>query len=212
MNISISRSTQDDHAQALYEVAERQHGLFTARQAVEAGFDQRNHPYHVKKGHWLKLYRGIYRLARFPHSDEEQYVLWTLWSSDRKGKPQGVISHASALDLYDLSDYASAKIHLSVPKRFRRSAPVPKEIVLHRGEVPRSDVQERSSYRVTTVVRTLADVILENAISPEFIEQAVDQAFARGWITGSDLDDLGQRVGVTGGWADTFINRKRNAS
>ena len=31
-------------AETLYQVAESQQGLFTARQAVQAGYDERNHP------------------------------------------------------------------------------------------------------------------------------------------------------------------------
>ena len=36
----------------LQQVAGEQRGFFTARQAVQAGFDARNHTYHVKAGNW----------------------------------------------------------------------------------------------------------------------------------------------------------------
>ena len=59
-------------SEALYQVAESQQELFTARQAVQAGYDERNHPYHVKTGNRVKEYRGIYRLKNFPYSPDSQ--------------------------------------------------------------------------------------------------------------------------------------------
>ena len=41
-------------SEILYQVAEGQQGLFTARQVIQAGYDERNHPYHIKSGNWIK--------------------------------------------------------------------------------------------------------------------------------------------------------------
>ena len=77
----------------LYVIAERQQGFFTAAQAVACGYPMSSHVYHPKAGTWRREYRGIFRLVRFPMSDDAQYVLWTLWSRNRQGVPQGVYSH-----------------------------------------------------------------------------------------------------------------------
>jgi len=52
--------------QTLFEIAASQYGLFTAKQAIKAGFKKNNHPYHVQVGNWVREWHGIYRLARFP--------------------------------------------------------------------------------------------------------------------------------------------------
>ena len=56
----------------LFELANDQQGLFTAKQAEQVGFVSNNHSYHVKTGNWIREGRGLYRLAHFPKSPEEQ--------------------------------------------------------------------------------------------------------------------------------------------
>src|SRR3989338_5558399 len=110
-------------SESLYAVAERQQGYFTAEQAKKAGFKDNTHPYHVKVGNWIREYRGIYRVARFPHQDENELALWSLWSGNRQGRIQGVFSHQTALNLFELTDLMPAKLHMTVPRGFRRSSP-----------------------------------------------------------------------------------------
>ena len=63
---------------ALFEITEQQQGYFTAKQATESGYQLGNQAHHVKSGNWVRVERGIYRLARFPQSDEEQLVIYSL--------------------------------------------------------------------------------------------------------------------------------------
>ncbi len=181
---------QKDFQQKLYEVAEGQAGYFTAKQAELAGFAKKNHAYHVKTGNWLRVERGIYRLAQYPVTDDAHYVVWSLWSRSRDDdKPQGVLSHETALGLHELSDVNPSKIHLSVPKNFRRSRTTPKTLVLHFDDVRASDTVARHGFRVTKPLRTLIDVASEGKLSREFIEQALKQALKRGLISRKELRD-----------------------
>src|ERR1035437_14250 len=66
--------------EALFQIAEQQQGYFTAKQAAEVGYPLGSQAHHVKSGNWVRVERGIYRLARFPQSDEEQLVIYALWS------------------------------------------------------------------------------------------------------------------------------------
>ena len=50
----------------LFDIAGSQDDYFTMAQALEAGFGRNTHSYHVKAGNWVREYRGIYRLVRFP--------------------------------------------------------------------------------------------------------------------------------------------------
>jgi hypothetical protein len=175
----------------LFVIADQQQGFFTSLQAIQAGFQDAVHPYHVKKGHWEREMRGIYRLVRYPRSDEAQYVALSLWSRNRKGVPQGVLSHETALSIYELSDVNPAKIHMSVPKGFRRQAGIPKVLVLHYGPgYDDSELQEHRGFRVTRPARTVRDMLFRESANPEIIEQALRDGYQTGHITVKELKAL----------------------
>ncbi len=158
----------------LFDIADRQQGFFTSRQAIQAGFQDAVHPYHVKQGHWIREMRGVYRLARYPQSDSAHYVILSLWSRDRKGIPQGVLSYETALNIYNLSDVNPSRIHMSVPKGFRRQARIPKVLTLHYGPpYEEGDLQKRGGYLVTRPARTVRDMLSNGSANPEIIEQAL---------------------------------------
>lgn len=175
-------------ADRLYGLAESQQGYFTAGQAVACGYPTSSHVYHLKRGSWLREGRGIYRLARFPASDEGQYVRWTLWSRNRQGVPQGVISHQTALALFELSDLIPAQIHMTVPPGFRRNSTIPKVLVLHRGEMMDGDVEARQGYRVTRPLRAVADLLDAPAVSLGHLRQALKEGLERGLIARAEME------------------------
>lgn len=173
---------------SLYQIAASQAGYFTTGQAIKAGFQDSTHPYHVRTGSWRREWRGIYRLARYPNSDDSHYVLWSLWSRNREGIPQGIYSHETALALYDLTDVMPAKIHMTVPRSFRRHSQVPQVLDLHFGQILSNEIEEREGYRVTKPMRTIIDLALEELISSEIINQALREGKQRGLITHSVVD------------------------
>jgi len=181
----------------LLEIAESQQGYFTSRQAEECGFAPPNFHRKVKSGLWVKeRLRGIYRLANYPFMPDSHLVLWTLWSADKHGNPQGVWSHETALSIHKLSDVAPVKLHLSVPAKFRKSTKIPKNLCLHFvDEIPSADVEIRQGYRVTTPVRTLTDVIQEETTQHEQIERsildlALQKSLFQGILTTQEMEEL----------------------
>lgn len=95
----------------LYDVAERQAGYFTTAQAREAGFTQPQLTYYTRSGRFLRVKWGIYRLALFPSTPHEDlFVAWL------RAGPAAVISHDSALALYELSDALPDRIHVTAPR------------------------------------------------------------------------------------------------
>ncbi len=167
----------------LFEIAESQQGYFTFQQAVIAGFSDKNHTYHVKSGDWVKVFRGIYRLAKYPVGEREELVLWYLWSRNRLDIPQGVYAYYTALDIYELSDYMPSKLHMTVPKKFRRTAKNPAILILHREDLHDDEIVMKQGYKVTTPLRTLIDVIEEGVLAEDLLVQAVNNAKEKGLIT-----------------------------
>ena len=145
----------------LYESAQGQGGFFTTRDALEAGFKDNVHPYHVRSGNWVRERRGVYRLAQFPLPARPDLMVWQLWSRNRQDQPQGVFSHATALTLHDLSDAMPAKLDMTVPPGFQRMAAIPEVLRLHRARLTARDVETIDGVRVTTPLRTLIDVIVD---------------------------------------------------
>ncbi len=167
-------------------IALEQGGLFTADQAIQRGYDQKNHHYYVKTGQWEKVLRGIYRFKPI-ESDLSEYWLWYLWSEGRNKKPQAVFSHETALMLYELSDINPAKIHITVPKKFRKGSEIPKILVIHKNDISETDTKSINGFKVTTVLKTLLDLIEERRISDELIEQATKEALLKGYLSKADI-------------------------
>ncbi len=175
---------KNNKKQKLFEVASRQQGYFTAKQAVKVGFSYRMQSHYRQKGEWLEIDRGIFRLAQFPNSPDEDYVRWSLWSRGHDGEPQAVISHDSALSIHELSDVMPAKIHLTVPSGFRKKKP--KECIVHRGLVSQKEKEQREGFFVTTPLKTIIDSA-ESNFSMDYLEQAIRQACDKGMLQLIDI-------------------------
>lgn len=171
----------------LYEFAEQQQGYFTTKQAKAAGFAENTHPYHVKTGNWVRELRGIYRLVLFPATDRPDLALWSLWSRNRNEEIEGVYSHQTALSLHDLSDLNPAKLHMTVPRDFRRNSSLPGILVLHYSDLSDTDVQSGPGYRYTKPLRAILDLIEEGKVEKDFLRQSLLQAFDRGLISSSQI-------------------------
>ncbi len=174
-------------AKRLYEVAEGQEGFFTAKQAKAAGFAENTHPYHVEAGNWIREHRGIYRLASFPQGERPDLMLWSLWSRNRAEAVQGVYSYQTALSLHDLSDVMPAKLHMTVPRSFRRNSEIPRVLVLHFADLPQSDIGAADGVRVTKPFRTILDLLEGGEVPPAALRQALREGLRQGLIRRSEI-------------------------
>jgi predicted transcriptional regulator of viral defense system len=177
-------------ARRLYETAGSQQGFFTTKQAIRAGIAEKTHTYHIKVGNWIREHRGIYRLARFPTTDRPDLMLWYLWSQNRQEVPEGTYSHDTALTLHELSDIMPSKLHMTVPKHFRRNSRIPEILVLHRADLSDADIQDMHGVRATRPLRTILDLLQTGYVDRDIIQQAVDEAMRRGLITKKQIDSL----------------------
>jgi len=174
-----------DNARKLYQVAAAQAGYFTAAQARQAGYAYSQQHFHVSRGNWLRIDRGLFRLRDFPPGEREDLVRWSLWSRNQKGMPQAIVSHDTALTVHALSDVMPSRVHLTVPRGFRKR--VPPGCVLHVADLAPSDAQHRAGYGVTTPLRTLLDVA-DSPLSQEHLDEAVRDALERGLVRRHSLE------------------------
>jgi len=179
---------------ALYETAASQEGMFTTRQAEEAGYSPQLLVHYVRTGHLVRVRRGVYRLVHFPAGEHEELVIAWLWSG-----MLGVISHQTALLLYDLSDVLPARVHLTLPPdQRRRSDRIPEGMILHYGDVPAADRGWVGAVPVTTVRRTLFDCAVGH-LDPDLLRQGASQALRRGLVARDELGAVERALRPYGG-------------
>jgi predicted transcriptional regulator of viral defense system len=185
-NVPMAKTLKDSF-QKLYEVADTQGGYFTAKQATDAGFSTRMQAYHAQSGDWEREWRGIYRLRFYPNPRPDDLMVWYLWSSDRSGKPEGVYSHDTALELYELSTWSGKRLHMTVPKEFKRRS-LPEALRLHYTDLRHFEITKVKQVAVTTVVRTFLDLLHEEVLQRHHLLEAMQDARKRGLIAPSDLE------------------------
>mgnify|MGYP007083596351 CR=1 FL=1 len=108
-------------------------------------------------GHWEKAYRGIYRLADLPKPAWPELIIWSLWSRDRDGVPQGVFSHETALQVHGAMERQAGPLHMTVPRSFRKNTELPEDLLLHKEDLPADEVESGNGYRVVSLRRALAE-------------------------------------------------------
>ena len=83
-----------------------------------------------------------------------------------------------------------AKMHMSVPMRFRKKIEIPKILCLHFADLTESSIETRQGFKVTTPLQTLIDVIDEG--TEEQVIQAIRKALQRGLISRQNLVQIPQ--------------------
>jgi predicted transcriptional regulator of viral defense system len=178
-------SSRTGKLQRLIELAATQAGHFTAAQARELGYSARSLVYHVGAGHLERVSRGFYRLVGVPTDSHGDVVAAWLRYAPRRA----VVSHDTALALYDLAHSRSQQIHLTVPRERRpRAAQSASAVKLHTTTVPlrRDEVTSRFGVHVTSPARTIVDVA-SVGVEPAVVIEATARALASGLVTANEL-------------------------
>jgi predicted transcriptional regulator of viral defense system len=177
--------SRTEKLQRLYEVAAGQAGYFTAVQARELGYSARSLVHHVAAGHVERVSRGFYRLVGVPASSHEDIVAAWLRHVPR----QGVVSHDTALALYELAPSRSHEIHLTLPRERRpRTSQAMAAVRLHTTTVPlrREELASRFGLQLTSPSRTIADVA-DLGTDPSVVVEATAHALATGLVSADEL-------------------------
>jgi predicted transcriptional regulator of viral defense system len=168
-------ASRRDLRRRLFALAAEQGGYFTAAQAKEVGYSYQAQAHHVGAGNWLRIDRGIFRLAEWVPDLHDDLARWTLWSRGR-----GVVSHETALAVHEIGEFESPQVHLTVPAGFtsRRNDAVR----LHVSDLPAADIVNRPGFRVTTPLRSLVDVTARG-VDDDQLARAITEARQRGLVS-----------------------------
>lgn len=169
----------------IFEIAEDQHGYFTTKQAVGAGVDARSVVMMARRGSIERLHQGVYRVRRFPENPFGQYMEATMWPQGA----EGIISHDSALLLFEMSDVNPSTVHITVPHQFRIRRAVPQFLTVYHSDLEVAEITRVENIPVTTPGRTVEDCIRSH-VSRALLLQAVSDGVAQGRVTKSEASRL----------------------
>jgi predicted transcriptional regulator of viral defense system len=161
----------------LLDHAQRQYGYLTPDDARELDVDPTQLRLMAARQTLEHLGHGLYRMPMVPATQLDSYMQAVLWTGRR-----GVLSHETALDLYELCDVNPSAIHLTIPSGFRTRKAVPEIYRLHRFDLDPAEVGWHEGIPIVTPERAILGGI-EQALGWQLIDQAIETARARGLVT-----------------------------
>ena len=168
MSASLSEGPDWD---ALWELAVAQEGLFHVSDARAHGVSDANLSL-SKQVERVEGFRGVHRFKRFAGGRWFLCTAAFVWSSK-----EGVISHGSALDVWELSDWLPDRVEMTLPVRWR-SRLIPRQVHAFFADLPEEDITWHEGFKVTTARRAVDDFIAWG-IRPDLARQAMEQATSR---------------------------------
>jgi very-short-patch-repair endonuclease len=155
---------------AVWELAERQHGVVTRAQLLGLGFGPQSIKHRVAKGRLHSMWRGVYAVGRPELTRHGRWMAAVLNCG-----PEAALSHESAAALWEIRSPREREIEVSVPAGVRRRRP---GIVVHRRQALRADdLTRRHGIPATSPVCTLID--LASRLSQSHLEAAINEADKR---------------------------------
>lgn len=144
-----------------------QHGLITTAQLRQLGLSDAAIRRRVANSRWMKVDRGVIRIAGVPVTWESTVLAAVLAAGDG-----AVASHRTAAVLWGLDGFRKGPPELLVPRRRRFDRP---DVRTHRSlDLDRQSPVRRAGIPTTPVERTLLD--LGAAVRPERVHLAIDDA------------------------------------
>ncbi|MER5871954.1 type IV toxin-antitoxin system AbiEi family antitoxin domain-containing protein [Streptomyces sp. NPDC002044] len=179
----------------LNAIAPDQWGLVTARQAQDAGLSRVDLTRLIDADLLQRAAHSVYQVpGGAPTSHLDIKAAWLrldpavlAWARSQDGPRAAVVSHASACQLYDIGDIPADHVEISVPvRRTTRETGV----LLHKATVPAGDITIIDGLPVTTVDRTICDLLRARADGGH-VGRVLADADQRGL---TDTRELAERV------------------
>ena len=137
---------------------------------------------------------GLYRLPLTPASRLDPYMEATLWPRGALG----VLSHETALELYELSDVHPAKIHITLPRSHRVRRSVPSAYMLHHEDLGADQITQHEGIATVTPVHAIRQAHKAH-LGAALVGQAIDQGEDGGRLTKRQASALRRELGIRRG-------------
>jgi len=178
----------------LMEIANENYGFITPDDARGAGVKPMNLVRMAERGQLERRGNALYRFPLTPPGPLDSYMEAALWPRG----VEGVISHESALDLYELSDVNPHRIHITVPRAHRIRRQVPAAFRIHHEDLRPGDVGCLEGIPVVTPEHAIRQAHRAK-LGPALLGQAIDHGEQNGRLTLRQARSLRKEIGVAPG-------------
>jgi predicted transcriptional regulator of viral defense system len=175
----------------LWEVALDQHGFVTTADAHRLGIPIVELGKLAARGKLERVGYGLYRFAELPVTPLDSYMEATLWP-----RGQGVLSHDTALDLYEFCDINPRTIHITIAKsgRYQPRRGGRGSYGVHREDLSADEVGRLEGIPIVKPAVAIRQCI-ETSVQTHLIAQAIERARATGSITSNEYEHLAELLG-----------------
>jgi predicted transcriptional regulator of viral defense system len=172
------------------ELANDQYGFITFEDLRGLGEDPVRLRQWAKRGGVERVGHGIYRFKQIPITPLDPYMLATLWPAGR-----GVLSHDTALELFELCDINPVRIHVTLPasRRYRPRRQGGEQYVFHHENLTEADVTWHEGIRIVTPAVAIRQA-LDSSVPTNLVRQAIETAGRLGRVLGPQLAALTERL------------------
>jgi predicted transcriptional regulator of viral defense system len=175
-------------------MANEAHGFITPDDAREAGVAPINLVRMAERGQLERRANGLYRFPLIPAGPLDAYMEAALWPRGVRG----VISHETALELYELSDVHPRRIHITVPAAHRINRETPAAYRIHHEDLRQRDIGNLEGIPIVTAERAIRQAA-EADVGPALVAQAIDEGERNGRLTGRQAKRLRDDLGLVPG-------------
>ncbi len=177
----------------LAEIAADQFGLVTIDDAQGIGYQPKTLAKLASRGQLEHVSRGVYRVPFLPGGQMAPYMAAALWPQGARG----VLTHETALDLWDVSDVNPTKIHIAVPRTHRPQRQVPKAYVIHREDLSPAEITAIEGVPVVKFARALHQCAQAH-LARDLLEQAARHGRSRGLLSADEHAALVRELDLEG--------------
>jgi len=178
----------------LAEVANERYGFVTPADAREVGINPMALVRMAERGQIERRGTGLYRFPLTLATRLDPYMEATLWPRGVRG----VLSHETALELYELSDVHPGKIHITVPRGHRARRGVPSAYVLHHEDLEPAQITTYEGIAIVTPMHAIRQAHEAN-LGAALVGQAIDQGEDGGCLTKRQASALRRKLGIRRG-------------
>jgi len=175
----------------LTALAAERHGLVTTADAAAVGYAKGTLDKLARRGQLERLAQGLYRITFIPAGPLATYMAAALWPYGTTG----VLTHETALDLWDVCDINPTKIHITVPKDHRPQRDVPRTYVIHRDDLDPRDLTTIEGVPVVKLAKAIRQCA-EIHVGRDLLEQAVRHGRQKGLLRRRDAEALIDELGL----------------
>jgi predicted transcriptional regulator of viral defense system len=140
--------------------------------------------------------RGVYRIAHYPVDRLAQYREAVLWAKASQGPERIALSHETALLLYGISDANPPRVNLTVPTSARLRRKCPEWVAIRKANLSLEELGEHEGLPVTTVSRSIMDVLLATR-RIDVARQSVSDAVRAGLLNSAEASSLRRSLART---------------